>query len=76
MNDMTSKGYKVILSSPWYINFLSYGYLEWFEWYNIEPFANFTGTEAQKELVIGGEVCLWAEYVDGGNIGKKEKNNS
>ena len=67
---MTAHGYQVILSSPWYINFVSYGYEEWFKWYRVEPLANFTGTEEQKKLVIGGEVALWAEYVDGTNIGK------
>lgn len=31
---------------------------------------NFKGNAEQAKLLIGGETCLWAEYVDGGNIGK------
>lgn len=71
MEQITRDGYKAILSSPWYINYISYGYQEWFEWYKIEPLANFTGTERQAKLLIGGEVALWSEYVDGSNIGIK-----
>jgi len=71
LNQMTAEGYKVILSSPWYINLVSYGYQEWYKWYTVEPFSNFNGTVEQQKLVIGGEVALWTEYVDGTNLASR-----
>ena len=29
LSDITTNGYLAILSSPWYINLISYGYQEW-----------------------------------------------
>lgn len=45
LNRVTQDGYAAILSSPWYINFVSYGYQEWYRFYQVEPFANFTGNK-------------------------------
>lgn len=77
LNRAANEGYNVILSSPWYLNYISYGKyntntsvmnLEFFKYYEVEPLLKFTGTEQEKERILGGEACLWGEFVDSTNI--------
>uniref|UniRef100_A0A8C9TJM5 Beta-hexosaminidase n=1 Tax=Scleropages formosus TaxID=113540 RepID=A0A8C9TJM5_SCLFO len=53
---VTAAGVRVILASPWYLDQV------------LIYFCAGSGTEHQKRLLIGGEVCLWGEYVDGTNL--------
>ncbi|XP_044050135.1 beta-hexosaminidase subunit alpha isoform X2 [Siniperca chuatsi] len=59
-------GLRVILASPWYLDQPGPTH-NWARYYTVWPLA-FKGTEEQKKLVIGGEVCMWGEYVDATNL--------
>ncbi|XP_070687063.1 beta-hexosaminidase subunit alpha [Pempheris klunzingeri] len=63
---VTKAGLRVILASPWYLDQPGPTH-NWAPYYTVWPLA-FKGTEEQKKLVIGGEVCMWGEYVDATNL--------
>ncbi|KAM7147506.1 beta-hexosaminidase subunit beta [Molossus nigricans] len=63
---VTAAGFPVIISAPWYLDYISYGQ-DWMKYYEEEPL-DFRGSQEQKQLVIGGEACLWGEYVDATNL--------
>uniref|UniRef100_A0A914Y042 beta-N-acetylhexosaminidase n=1 Tax=Panagrolaimus superbus TaxID=310955 RepID=A0A914Y042_9BILA len=75
--NVTFNGHPTILSTCWYLNYIRYG-ADWGyvngdttlrrgEYYECDP-TGFIGTQAQKDLVLGGEAAMWGEYVDGTNL--------
>uniref|UniRef100_A0A0N5A0H1 Beta-hexosaminidase n=1 Tax=Parastrongyloides trichosuri TaxID=131310 RepID=A0A0N5A0H1_PARTI len=77
LNNITEKGYNVIISSGWYLNYIHYG-SDWKQaskigdsvspaLYDID-IQGFNGTESQKARVIGGIAAMWGEYIDQTNI--------
>ncbi|KAK9836128.1 hypothetical protein WJX81_003786 [Elliptochloris bilobata] len=64
---VTGKGYRTLLSSPWYLNLGGFATPDWEAYYGVEPTA-FGGSSEQQQLIIGGEACMWGEFVDATNL--------
>ncbi|XP_055548093.1 beta-hexosaminidase subunit beta-like [Wyeomyia smithii] len=66
LHRITLEGLPALLSSCWYLDHLATGG-DWRKYYNCDPH-DFVGTQHQKDLVLGGEACMWAEVVNEHNI--------
>lgn len=63
---VVASGLRCIVSNQdkWYLDHLD---ATWQQFYMNEPLTNITNPN-QQVLVIGGEVCMWGEYIDGSDI--------
>ncbi|KAF1888805.1 hypothetical protein Lal_00036847 [Lupinus albus] len=64
--EAVAKGLRCIFSNQafWYIDHLD---LPWEKVYTAEPLEGID-TDSEKELVIGGEVCMWGETADASDV--------
>ena len=58
--DAVRQGFAGILSAPWYLDRIKPAS----EYYAVDPVPRFDGlTPAQQALIVGGEACMWAEFI-------------
>jgi len=64
--DAARQGYRGLLSSGYYLDLMSPTSAH----YAVEPFADGAAnlSDAEKQRVLGGEACMWGEFVSGENI--------
>jgi hexosaminidase len=66
MNNASSHGYQTVysLTNTYY---LPHTQLTWQEFYNVDILAT-VKNESAKQLVLGGQPCMWGEWVDTGDL--------
>lgn len=65
LNAVVRAGYRAVLSSCWYLNYIDYGQ-DWVKFYQCNPTAETTSETSR--LVLGGEIAMWSEFVDDTNV--------
>ncbi|CAG2212130.1 HEXA_B [Mytilus edulis] len=60
-------GYNVVYSTCWYLDLIEYG-VKWPKYYNCDPVDTSFGYQINEKKVLGGEACIWAEYLDNENL--------
>lgn len=63
---ITAQQLRALYSSCWYLDHLDTG-PDWQKYYECDPH-DFSGSDAQKRLVVGGEACMWSESVNALNV--------
>ena len=66
LSDAARQGYRGLLSYGYYLDLMSPAW----QHYQIEPFADAAASlsDADKQKILGGEACMWGEYVSGENM--------
>jgi len=65
LQEAASKGYRVILSNGYYVDH----YMPASSCYLVDPSPDSLKlTEAQRQMIIGGEACMWSEFVSPENV--------
>jgi len=62
---MIKSGHPVLLSSCWYLNYIQYG-SDWLNFYRCDP--STIPEVVDNNLFLGGEACVWGEFVDETNL--------
>jgi hexosaminidase len=62
LNQVTKAGKYALYSSCWYLSNLHSGG-DWNLFYDCYPL-EYVDTDEQRQLILGGEVCMWGEYVN------------
>ncbi|WAR12600.1 HEXB-like protein [Mya arenaria] len=58
---LNSKGYKALYSSCWYLDNIEQ-YPMWSKYYECDP-SPYSSDAEEKGRLLGGEACLWAEFI-------------
>ncbi|VVC33523.1 Hypothetical protein CINCED_3A023777 [Cinara cedri] len=64
LQKVLESGHPVLLSSCWYLNYIQYG-ANWMNYYSCDPSNTTTN---RSDLILGGEACMWSEFVDDTNV--------
>ncbi|KAL5021202.1 hypothetical protein ScPMuIL_000357 [Solemya velum] len=62
-----SLGHRALYSTCWYLDLIEYG-TKWPKYYTCDPADSSMGYQIDESKVLGGEACLWAEYIDNENL--------
>lgn len=62
LQNVTEAGHPVLLSACWYLDHVAGGG-DWEKYYDCDPL-DFVGSDSVRHLMLGGEACMWGEYVD------------
>ncbi|XP_016660218.1 beta-hexosaminidase subunit beta-like isoform X3 [Acyrthosiphon pisum] len=63
LSRVMKSGHPVLFSSCWYVNYIKYG-TDWLNFYRCDP----TAEVGDDSLFLGGEACMWGEFVDETNL--------